>query len=304
LRILRLKTREELYTCDNCGGCEDYTRSQLSLYLEAGEYTLVIGGHSEQDQGDFVFTLTCPVPLLYGEAAVRLDCTKTTGSNQGRCHHGRIEVFDPTGKNNFGTERLYGGPGGRWGTLCGHGYGENDHAAAVICRHIGFAHGEAYTFGAAHGLPDLPIVAAHRICGGNESSVFECAAYDEDTEACSHQLDLGAICYHTADQSKMQKSVTKCTPSTHHVSNPNQPIIIGCIDFYSVHCRFNTSEAITFASALEQFATCAEFVQPPGYCHGSLRTAAQLRNEEVCDGAPAAPRFTVISSASPDIQNG
>jgi hypothetical protein len=153
----------------------------------------------------------------------------------------------------------------------------------VICRHLGFAHGEAYTFGAAPSLPDLPIVAAHRICGGNESSVFECPPYDEDSEVCSHQLDLGVICYHTEDNSTLQKSLTKCRPSTHHVSNPNQPVIFGCIDFYSVHCRFNASEAITFASSLEQFAICSEYAQPPGYCHGSLRTAARLRNEEVCE---------------------
>ena len=61
------------------------------------------------------------------------------------------------------------------------------------------------------------------------------------------------------------------------------PIIFGCIDFYSAHYRFNASEAPSFALSLEQFAVCSEMLQPPGYCHGSLRTAAQLRNEEVCD---------------------
>jgi hypothetical protein len=139
-----------------------------------------------------------------------------------------------------------------------------------------------YTFGAVRGLVDLPIVAAHKVCGGNESSVFECAPFDENIESCSHQLDLGAICYHSEDETQLQVSLTKCSPSTHHVSDPNQPLIFGCIDFYSTHCRFNASGATSFVDSLDEFAACSELIQPPGYCHGALRTAAQLRNEEIC----------------------
>jgi hypothetical protein len=283
LRIQQFPTRKELFTCDDCGGCSAGTRSRMAVQLTAGSYIFGVGGHTQEDKGHFAFTLVCLVPLV-GDAAIRLDCTKTSGSNTRACHHGRVEVFDPTGVNNFGPERPHGRTGGRWGTVCGHDYGENDNTAVVICRHLGFAHGEAYTFGAARSLLELPIVAAHRICNGNESSVFDCLAYDEDDEQCSHQLDLhGVVCYDAEDQSQIQKSRDKCSPSTHHISNPNQPVIFGCIDFYSAHCRFNASEAPSFALSLEQFAVCSEMLQPPGYCHGSLRTAAQLRNEEVCE---------------------
>jgi hypothetical protein len=64
LRILASPTREELATCDNCGGCADGTRSRLAVWFAAGRYTLVVGGHTAQDKGDFAFTLACPVPLV------------------------------------------------------------------------------------------------------------------------------------------------------------------------------------------------------------------------------------------------
>ena len=167
--------------------------------------------------------------------------------------------------------------------MCSHGYGENDNAAQVVCNILGYASGEVYTFGAAQGVPDLDIVASHRICNGTERSVFDCAPSD-DEESCSHQQDLGAVCFDNSTSSQVQPSMPKCNASQMHARvDPNQPVLVGCIDFYSCHCRFNlTDGTASFASALEQFAACSELQQPPGYCHGSLATTARLRNEAVC----------------------
>eukprot|EP01052_Picozoa_sp_SAG31_P012837 SAG31_NODE_760_length_12279_cov_2.439655_1_plen_241_part_00 len=79
-------------------------------------------------------------------------------------------------------------------------------------------------------------------------------------------------------------------PSTSSSGNTNnQPIIFGCIDFYSAYCDYNANENSdgSYDAALAEFAACAEVTpEPPGYCHGSLPTAAFLRNQAVClDGA-------------------
>ena len=88
-------------SCDNCRSTCDGSGagSQLSALLSAGRYAFAVSGHAGAT-GDYVVTVHCPVQ----PARARLDCTKTTGSTTGRCHHGRIEVYDEH-TNAWGTVR-------------------------------------------------------------------------------------------------------------------------------------------------------------------------------------------------------
>ena len=85
-------------SCDNCTMCDGIEPgSQLTARLSAGRYAFAVSGHAGST-GHYVATLKCPVQ----PARARLDCTKTTGSTTGTCHHGRIEVYDEH-TNAWGT---------------------------------------------------------------------------------------------------------------------------------------------------------------------------------------------------------
>ena len=53
-------------------------------------------------------------------------------------------------------------------------YWDNDEAANVVCRNLGFASGVMYTFGATRLLPTLPIVAGFQTCQGGETNILQC----------------------------------------------------------------------------------------------------------------------------------
>ena len=76
-------------------------------------------------------TVTCMGTATAQQAAsssVRLGCTHTAGSSN--CHQGRIEVLNPALQ--------------QWGTVCGHWYWDNDHAADIVCRQLGYQGGTLY----------------------------------------------------------------------------------------------------------------------------------------------------------------
>jgi hypothetical protein len=89
---------------------------------------------------------------------VRISCAHQPTSGTG-CKHGRLEV-----KNIEGT----------WGTVCGHWTWDNDNAADIVCRQLGYASGEVYTFGHSTQLPSLPVVTGGRVCTGTEANIFGC----------------------------------------------------------------------------------------------------------------------------------
>ncbi len=63
------------------------------------------------------------------------------------CRMGRLEVYNPSARHADGNGQ------GTWGTVCGHWFWDNDNAAGVACRQMGFADGFMYTFGATTLLP-------------------------------------------------------------------------------------------------------------------------------------------------------
>lgn len=62
-----------------------------------------------------------------------------------------------------------------WGTVCGDWVWNNNNAANVFCRQLGYDHGETYTFGSTNYLPQLPIVYGYRVCSGTERNLMNCA---------------------------------------------------------------------------------------------------------------------------------
>ena len=241
----------------------------------------------------------------------RLSCTHTQNSNalgqatQQRCHQGRMEVYNSVAR--------------KWGTVCGHWIWDNDEAASIVCRAQGYAYGTIYTFGTSQTLPQLDVVAGYRVCTGQEQEIFQCphparldgTLADPDCNygcdsGCTHAIDQGAICYTTQSHSQLMPSIVPCqgckygcssggqVSGTGGIGNGNvaggntngQEVIFGCIDYYTAQGHYETAAGgNNFNNALREFASMAEVEpEPTGYCHGSLTSAAVLRNEDVCVG--------------------
>ena len=75
--------------------------------------------------------------------------------------------------------------------------------------------------------------------------------------------------------------------------NREQPVLFGCVEYYSVACEFDANDPAlgaalgSYMTAMRGFAQCAEAsLETPGYCHGALSSAETVRNGDVCvDGA-------------------
>ena len=187
-------------------------------------------------------------------------------------------------------------------------------------------HGYLFTFGTSLNMASLPTVLGFRECSGSESSLAECTemqpkgippapqcfvdplAVDGCNSGCSHAIDQGAICYSSQQDSNLQewahaptqglsaavRMCGGCEVGCHLVNevgvraDAGQTLFFGCIDFFSARCTFDaTSDARNYQHALNEFKQCAENgAHLDGYCHGSLKNAAMLRNQDVCKGGP------------------
>ena len=81
-------------------------------------------------------------------------------------------------------------------------------------------------------------------------------------------------------------------------TDTSQPVIFGCVDFYTTRCiyditgnadtpdlqnRYTTTMLGSYNYAMRAFASCAQVSpEPLGYCHGSLASASDLSNHGVC----------------------
>jgi hypothetical protein len=304
-----------------------------------GEVRLSDEGFGGTDVYDITVTLTCTgvgtnsAPTV----PVRLSCThdfgaETAGTGTG-CHMGRIEVFNPNAEHAGRTApSIFGGThsagsaavtaAGAWGSVCGYVYWDNDNLSDMVCKQLGFASGQTYTFGTTHLLPTLPIVAGYRLCQGTENSVFDCQANGLETStwtgraedmdcgmtgcmgqdgefgttddsvspACTHNLDQGAICMY-ADSQQSVKPERMCAAQNAMGGNSG-PVTFGCVDFYTTQCSYDiTHNDIaggmgSYMTAMRAFAACAAAQpEPAGYCHGSLKDASMLSNNGNCAGA-------------------
>jgi hypothetical protein len=89
---------------------------------------------------------------------------------------------------------------GKWGTLCGHYWWNNNHGASMICKQAGYAQGgkQVIRGGSSVDLPgpnSMDIVTGNRYCNGGEQNIFECQLMRGELEGCSHNEDVGAECF-------------------------------------------------------------------------------------------------------------
>jgi len=108
-----------------------------------------------------------PLPTTYGSKAfLRLS----------KYPRGRVELYKE----------------GKWGTLCGHFWWNNQKGAENICKQLGYSGGTWYNAPGGNG----PIQAGNRLCSGGEPTVWDCPLQDgrNDRTRCDHNRDIGVDC--------------------------------------------------------------------------------------------------------------
>merc|ERR1712215_57154 len=84
---------------------------------------------------------------------------------------------------------------GKWGTLCGHYWWDNQKGAENICRQLGYTGGTKYTAPGGTG----PIQTGNRLCEGGEATIWDCPLKRGELEGCTHDIDQGVTCCTTKD---------------------------------------------------------------------------------------------------------
>lgn len=82
---------------------------------------------------------------------------------------------------------------GVWGTVCDDGFVEDDNAATVLCRQLGYSSGTIWAE-TPDGPAESPIWLDDVTCTGRESFLTECEAAGVGQENCDHTEDVGVIC--------------------------------------------------------------------------------------------------------------
>ncbi|XP_054989105.1 HHIP-like protein 1 [Sorex araneus] len=107
---------------------------------------------------------------------------------------GAVRLVSPAGLG-AGSGRVEVFAGGRWGTVCDDAW--DGHAAAVVCRQLGFAHAVRAAKRAEFGEGRaLPILLDDVRCTGAEASLLDCSHRGVGRHNCGHQEDAGVVCSH------------------------------------------------------------------------------------------------------------
>jgi hypothetical protein len=202
----------------------------------------------------------------------------------------------------------------------------------------GTTHADLYTIAqgqsgerpSAQQVPALPVMIGHHTCTtsnlDNHENLFQCPNsrdYPQNSplRGCSHHLDQGVICYENAKVIAAQQvnptvpchgdncpqppeKLAECHGAAEETDK--QPIVFGCVDFWTTSCTAANANIKDYAGALRRFATCAEaapgstnYVQPAdsfaaqtsskwnaktGYCHATLQSGKYLSNQVICQG--------------------
>lgn len=67
--------------------------------------------------------------------------------------------------------------------------------ADVVCRQLGYPRALAAASGNTFPMGNGPILLTGVECAGNESSLLDCAAAQENSTACNHLEDAGVYCF-------------------------------------------------------------------------------------------------------------
>ncbi|XP_038069553.1 scavenger receptor cysteine-rich type 1 protein M130-like [Patiria miniata] len=94
-----------------------------------------------------------------------------------RHYEGRLEIFYD----------------GEWGTICDDDFGISE--ANVACRQMGYEYALDYTGGSYFGPGSGPVMLDRIYCWGSESRLVECYHSLWKVTDCTHQEDVGVICF-------------------------------------------------------------------------------------------------------------
>jgi hypothetical protein len=115
---------------------------------------------------------------------------------------------------------------------------------------------------------------------------------DSVDPTCPHSLDQGAICFNDVASQVALPHCSGCgvgcamatgVRNTQGVlvgsGNYEQPVVFGCIDYYTAECNFDVTNTDladgvgSYMTAMRAFAVCADAnIEVPGYCHGPWNT--------------------------------
>jgi len=100
--------------------------------------------------------------------------------------------------------------GSQWGTVCDDNFIDNQNAAKVFCRSMGYVGG---TFVASGEVADgtLPILMDDVTCTGNEFPFWTCSYKGQNSQNCQHTEDIGVDCYGLQE--------TRLAPATDSISS-------------------------------------------------------------------------------------
>merc|ERR1719394_480532 len=98
---------------------------------------------------------------------------------------------------------------GKWGTLCGHYWWDNQKGAENICKQLGYTGGTKYTAPGGTG----PIQTGNRLCKGGEATIWDCPLKRGELDGCTHDIDQGVACTGTRVGFGGPKDTSYCTAS-------------------------------------------------------------------------------------------
>ncbi|NXD76826.1 HIPL1 protein, partial [Halcyon senegalensis] len=106
--------------------------------------------------------------------------------------NGTVRLMEQRGRGRAqGRVEVY--INGEWGTVCDDGW--SSHAAAVVCRQLGFPYVVRASKKAEFGEgTSLRILLDDVQCSGQEKTLLECSHADIGTHNCSHEEDAGVVC--------------------------------------------------------------------------------------------------------------
>ncbi|XP_072040250.1 neurotrypsin-like [Amphiura filiformis] len=88
---------------------------------------------------------------------------------------------------------------GNWGTVCDHGWSDND--ADVVCRQLGYQKAKTAVTNAYRyfGYATSPYILEDLRCDGYEDTLLDCVPYDDTPEGCDIYDVAGVFCHGSAD---------------------------------------------------------------------------------------------------------
>ncbi|MBN1606252.1 MAG: scavenger receptor cysteine-rich domain-containing protein [Polyangiaceae bacterium] len=188
--------------------CEDGTRAKVSdgkdgsCSVSEGDAGIAI---LSCDDGTSVTIATCALGSFRCTDDTLEQCTEDGWVEQEQCEPDECQADERRCGPADGAVRLVGGVdesqgrveiyhNGQWGTICDDVFADDDKAAKVVCRQLGYARGKAECCGYL-GVGTGVILMDEVRCDGSESSLLECVfpgwgvAYD-----CTHGEDVGVLC--------------------------------------------------------------------------------------------------------------